>query len=290
MSAPPVDRQDLALLILKRLAAALSTCRLYSPRHPRTHDALAGLVPLVTRYVTNHGPLVVEVTRDAFTFAFDRIERANPQVAPLLHALHGHGARELSLLPGADEAGLRELLGLLILPAGTVRGLGGLEAALRGRGVEPVAVREVTRPAGASPAGEARGAGLREAAAILRKFVAAARSIRLYGERHPMVDAAIEDLFKALGAALAAAGSVRYEIRAGSVFTGDTRLEGDAVVAGAFAADCAVRGIDSLTFSRGLTRTELAQTASLFAKDPEALVVEGGFPEALRVRQITHVR
>ena len=283
------DRPELALLVLKRVAAALHTYRLYGPGHPLTRTALAGLAALAGRYLRQHGELRMEVTRGGWRFAFDDTERMHEQVTPLLAALHGRGIRDLRLAPETTEAALSELLAVLVLPIEKVRAAGGPAAILRGRAAGAVVVREITPTREERPAGETPAVAPATAAAILRQFVAAARHIRLYGERHPIVRGAVGELFAVLDAALAAAGSLRYEIRSGAVFAANAPVDDDSLVAAAFASDCAARQIDSLTFSRGLTREELAQSMALFARDPEALVVEGGFPEALRVRQVAHV-
>ena len=279
----------MALFILKRLTAALHTGRLYGTGHPRTRTALADLAALTTRYLRQYGELQAEIMRGAWRFAFDGTERTSDQVAPLLAALHGRGVRDLRFTPGTTEAELRELLAMLVLPIEKVRAVGGPAAALRGGGVGAIAVLEIAPSGEEQPTREARRVAPRAAAEILRQFVAAARNTRLYGERHPIVSGAVDDLFAALDAALAEDESLRYEIRSGSVFAASAPVDEDSPVAAAFASDCAARQVDSLTFAHGLTREELAQTVALFARDPEALVVEGGFPEALRVRQVAHV-
>lgn len=282
------DRAESALLILKRLTAALNIYRLYGPNHPLMRTALADLTALAARYLPRDGELGMELTRGAWRFAFDGTERVNDQVTPLLAALHGRGVRELRVAAGAAEGDFRELLAMLVLPIEEVRAAGGPAAVLRGRGVGAVVLGQIAAADEAPPAAGARrprGA----AAAILRQFVAAARNTRLYGEQHPIVRGAVDDLFATLDAALADAGRLRYDVRAGSVFVANTPVDEDPLVAAAFASDCAARRIDGLTFVRGLTRAELAQAVAVFASDPEALVVEGGFPEALRVRHIAHV-
>ena len=283
------DRPELALLVLKRLAAALHTYRLYGPAHPLTRTALADLAGLAARYLRQYGELRVEVMRGGSRFAFDDTERMSDQVAPLLAALHARGMRELRFTSTTTEVELRELLAMLVLPIETVRAANGPAAILRGRAVGTITIREIAPVDEERSAGETRPVAPPVAAAILRQFVATARHIRLYGERHPIVSGAVGDLFAILDSALAGAGSLRYEIRSGSVFAASVPVQEDPLVAAAFASDCAARHIDSLTFAQGLTREELAQTVALFARDPEALVVEGGFPEALRVRQVAHV-
>jgi hypothetical protein len=277
------DRTELALLVLKRLTAALTTCRLYGPAHPRTDTAVADLTTLTARYLGEHGALTVEVGRATWRFEFDGAERANNQVTPLLTALHSRRVHDLTFASGAGEPDLRALLDLLILPIDKVRLFGGAAAVLAAGGVRAVSVAEIA-------AAEAQnGAGGAAAAAILKLFVAAARSTRLYGEGHPAVRGTVDELFAGLAAAFASSPSVRYDVRAGSVFAGSVPVEADPLTAAAFASDCAARQIEHLAFERGLTRAELGSAVSLFASDPEAIVVEGGFPEALRVRQVAHV-
>ncbi len=284
----PIGKADLALLTLKRLTAALHTARLYGPRHPRTNEALALWAALLEQYLRSHGSLVLEVGRDSFALASGKTERADSQILPLVSALHGRQVRELTLLPNVAAPELQELLDILVLPAETLRRLGGAGSILQRRGVRHIALREVG--AGQESAGDAAsGAPSSAVTAILRGLVAATRNVRLYRDGHPIVGASLDELFAALTRALELAGSVRYEIRDGVVFGAGVPQDADALFVATFASDCVARQIGSLEFTRGLTRGELARTVSLLAKEPEELVVEGGFLEALRVGQITHV-
>jgi len=283
------DRVEAALLILKRLTTALNTCRLYGAGHPRLRAALTDLAAPLTRYLGRHDALEMEIARGTWRFAFDGTERTNDQIAPLLAALHGRGVAGVRFGPETTEADLRELLALLVLPIDRVRAAGGPAAVLLGAGVEAVTLVEIRLSGDERPAGGGPRPAPAAAAAILRQFVAAARNTRLYGERHPIVGGAVDELFATLHAALGG-GDLRYDVRAGSVFAANAPVEEDPLAGAAFAADCAARQIKSLTFAPGLTRAELAHAVALFARDPEALVVEGGFPEALRVRQVAHVR
>ena len=286
------DRAEPALRVLKRLTAALQTCRLYGARHPRTEHAVAGVAALAARGMRSDGDLIVEVTRGAWRLPADETERVTDQITPLLQALAGHGVRAVAFEPGTTDAELRELLAVLVLPIEKVRAEGGPAEALRSRDVRHVTIRETGAVAGAdSPPGPARpDGGGSQAQTILKQFLGAARALRLYGEQHPAAAAALDGLFSALAAALAGAGSISYEVRSGTVFASGAALDDDGLVARPFVADCAARHIECLTFAAGLTRAELAQAVSLFARDPEALVVDGGFAEALRARRVIHVR
>lgn len=303
------QRTESALLLLKRLTAALNTCHLYGAGHARTGSAVAGLAAVASRGVRppNGGALTVEVTPTAWRLSSDRAEHAAEHVAPLLQALHGRGVRTLSFGPGVTDADLRALLAVLDLPIERVRAAGGLAEALRARDVRGIAIREVAIPvrralirgvgaatetgteAGPSATGPASAAP-RAAERLIKQFVAAAKNVRLYGESHPTVQAAIDELFRTLRGALAAADILGYEVRSGTVYAGNAPLEDDAMTAATFASDCAARRIERLTFARGLTRAELALAVALFAREPEALIVEGGFTEALRARRVAHVR
>lgn len=130
----------------------------------------------------------------------------------------------------------------------------------------------------------------RRLVSVLRLFMAASQNIRLYPGGHQIVEASIEKLFATLTPALEQWGSVRYDVRGGAVFEEGNLLDMDALLVTEFAADCAGRKIGSLTFLRGVTHEELGHAVALFAREPETLVVERGFPEALRARQVAHVR
>jgi hypothetical protein len=304
------ERTESARLLLKRLTAALHTCRLYGAGHARTESAVAELAAVAARAgrALNGGPLTVEVTRTAWQLSSREEEQAADQIAPLLQALYGRGIRALSFAPGVTDAELRVLLAILDLPIERVRAAGGAAKALRARNVQGITVQEAGGPSREAVAGEPSSPlpapaaeGIPSGAAetpdvapgtaerVLKLLVAAVSALRLYGEPHRTVQAAIDDLFRSLHAALAAAGSLRYDVRSGTVWAGGTALEGDAMIAGTFTSDCAVRRIERLTFTRGLTRAELAQAVALLAREPEVLIVEGGFAEALRARRVTHV-
>jgi hypothetical protein len=271
-----------ALVLLKRLTAALHTCRLYGPRHARTQDAASGLAAIAAQCMREDGILAIEITRETWRVPPDGDEHATGQMAPLLEALAARDVHALSLTSGLTDAELRELLDILSLPIERVRAGGGAAEALRARGVRHVHTWDV--------AGGARAGPSPDAVALLRRLVAAAEAIRLYGEQHRIAKTAVDDLTRAVEPALAHGGDLTFEVRAGRVFAADAALDGDGPTAAAFAADCAARRIERLTFLRGVTRAELAAAAAIFAREPEALIVDGGFHEALRARRVTHVR
>ncbi len=104
------------------------------------------------------------------------------------------------------------------------------------------------------------------------------------------MEASIEKLFTTLTPALEQWGTVRYDVRGGAVFDEGDLLDRDALFVKEFAADCTARKIGGLTFLRGVTHQELGHAVALFAREPETLVVESGLPDALRARQVAHVR
>jgi hypothetical protein len=291
-----------ALVLLKRLTAAFQTCRLYGAEHARTHDAVAGLPALAVECMGPDGRLLVEITRDTWRVPPGDGEHVTGHIAPLIEALAARDVRTLALTSGVTDVELRALLGILILPIERVRAAGGAAEALRARGARDVAVQEVAGTA----SGAGRTSSLRravvsragapspseptgDAAALLRRFVAAAKAVRLYGEQHRITETAIDELTRAVEPALARGGALTFEVRDGRVLAADAALDDDAGTAAAFAAECAVRRIERLTFSRGATRDELEAAAAVFAREPEALLVDGGFREALRARRVTHV-
>jgi hypothetical protein len=289
--APAGDREwgASALPALKRLAAALRTCGLYHLRHPHTSTAIAQFLAVVAGPLEAHGLFEVEIARASFTFPGDSTERDDADILPLVSSLHARALRRLAILPGVDASEVRRLLEILITPPAGVRHQGGIENVLRTRGVRHIVVRELLAPVEEpllthlAPDDRAR------AMVILQRFIAAGRNVRLYRGGHLTVERTIGELFAALIPALAVWGSVRYDVRDGAVFIGQDILDDDAVFVAAFASDCAARGVGSLTFARGLTRAELARVVALFAREPEELIVEGGFVDALRGRRLEHV-
>jgi hypothetical protein len=289
--APAGDREwgASALPALKRLAAALRTCGLYHLRHPHTNTAITQFLDVVAGPLEARGLFEVEIARASFTFPGEGAERDDADVMPLVSSLHARGIRRLAVLPGVAASEIRRLLEILITPPLDVPHRGEIENVLRTRGVRHIVVRELLAPAEEpflthlAPGDRAR------AMAILQRFIAAGRNVRLYRGGHLTVERSIDELFAALTPALALWGSVRYDVRDGAVFTGQDVLDDDAVFVAAFASDCAARGVGSLTFAQGLTRAELARVVALFVREPEELIVEGGFVDALRGRRVEHV-
>lgn len=299
MSAPPVGterpapgdeigRAGLAVQALKRLAAAFRAARLYHSE-AATSEAVRHFLQLHARYAERFGPLTIEVARSSFILDFEGTERTHDLITPLAQSLHARWIRQLSVLPGVLPGEIQHLLDALTAPRATVRLAGGVGHLLRERGATRIALDETAAP-DESPPIPAQSFGRRaHASVILRLFVAASKNIHLYPSGHPIVETSIEELRAAITRALAHGGSIRYDVRDGAVFHERELLDMDALFVEEFAAECAARRMRSLTFRQGVTREELAHAASLFAREPETLIVEGGFSEALRTRRVTHV-
>jgi len=299
MSAPPVGterpapgdeigRAGLAVRALKRLAAAFQAARLYHSE-ASTSEAVRQFLQLHARYAERFGPLTMEVTRSSFILDFEGTERTHDLITPLATSLHARWIRQLSVLPGVLPGEIQHLLSALTAPRATVRRAGGVGRLLRERGVTRIALDETAAPDETLPISEQSFERRAHASVILRLFVAAGKNTRLYPSGHPIVETSIEELRAAVARGLAHGGSIRYDVRNGVVFHERERLDMDALFVQEFAADCAARRIGSFTFRQGVTREELAHAASLFAREPETLIVEGGLSEALRTRRATHV-
>ncbi len=306
-----VGRADLAVRALKRLAAAYQAIRLYRA-DASTREPIRQCIELLTRYTERYGPLTGRVTRSSFILDAERTELKDDLIAPLAQSLHSRLIQRVSLLPGVSAADLQHLLATLTTSREAVLRAGGVDRMLAARGVTRVALEVTPVPAGSgTPAGEAqagalmqagrqapddpgapeRSASRREAAsAILRLFVAASKNTRLYPSGHPGVATAVETLSAAMAPVLAGLGSLQYSVRdGGAVFCNQELLDTEPLVVEEFAAACTTRKIASLTFRGGVTREELAHAVSLFGREPEMLIVEGGFSGALEAQKVTHV-
>ncbi len=299
MSVPPrsterpapgdkVGRADLAVRALKRLAAAHQAAKLYHV-DASTSEPVRQFLEFHTRYAERFGPLTVEVTRSSFILDGERTECKNDVITPLAESLHSRWIRRLSVLPGVPPREVGHLLTILATPRETVRIAGGADHILDGFRVERIVLHVTAAPPDEPGAGGRAADRLAAATAILRLFVAASKNIRLYSAGHRAVETSVEALGAALAPVLARDGSIQYDARDGSVVCGQDPLEMDPRLAGEFAAACAARRIGGVAIRRGVTREELTQAVSLFASDPETLIVEGGFPEALVARKVTHV-
>lgn len=292
MSTPParagrpvpgdeLSRAGLADRALKRLAGAYQAARV-SQGGSSAGEPAQQFLELHTRYTERYGPLTLLVTRSSFILETPRTELTDEFIVPLAQSLHARLIRRFSVLPGVSPGEIQHLIATLTAPSDTVLRAGGADRVLRERGV----TRIVLEPTGAaSPAG-----GTQErAAAILRLFVAASKNTRLYPSGHPSVAAAVEMIAAALAPVLAGLASVDYSVRDGMVFCNQELLGGDPRLVEEFAAACTARRIGSLTFRRGVTRDELAHAVTLFGSEPERLIVEGGFAEALAALGVTHL-
>ncbi len=295
MSAPPagtgqpasgdrLSRADLAARALKRLAVAYQAARVYGDAS--TNEPVHQFLELHRRYTEQHGPLNAMVTRSSFILDAERTELKDDLITPLAQHMHARLIRRLSVLPGVSPRELQLLLATLTTPPETVLRAGGADRMLAARGATRIVleVRPVSTESGAS-AGHAQ----ERTMAILRLFVAASKNTRLYPPGHRIVATAVETLWAAMTPVLARDGSLHYDIREGAVFCNQELLDTEPLVVEEFAAACTTRKIAGLTFRRGVTREELAHAVSLFGREPEMLIVEGGFSGALEAQKVTHV-
>ena len=116
---------------------------------------------------------------------------------------------------------------------------------------------------------------------LIRRLAAALRSTELYSPAHPLVQRGIDALTTAAVERLQAAPSIVIGVIGDEVVVDGTRLpRGSASLIG-FARDLRDRGIEKVTMTRGLSRTEVGHLIGAFtdhtsaAPLPERLVVRG---------------
>jgi putative nucleotidyltransferase with HDIG domain len=120
-----------------------------------------------------------------------------------------------------------------------------------------------------------------QAEELTRRLAAALRATELYSPTHPLVQRGIDAFCAAAAQGLQAAASIVVGFIGDEVVVNGTRLtRGSASVIG-FARDLRDRGIDKLTLTRGLTRSEAGQLVAAFADRtsdmllPDRLIARG---------------
>jgi putative nucleotidyltransferase with HDIG domain len=120
---------------------------------------------------------------------------------------------------------------------------------------------------------------------LIRRLAAALRSTELYSPAHPLVQRGIDALTTAAVERLQAAPSIVIGVIGDEVVVEGTRLpRGSATLIG-FARDLRDRGIEKVTMTRGLSRTDVGHLMAAFS-DRAATVP---LPERLIARGVRHV-
>jgi len=124
---------------------------------------------------------------------------------------------------------------------------------------------------------------------ILKLFVSAGRNTRLYPVGHPTVVSALDSLAGVAATALEHRRAIRYDIWGGTVLANRQPLTTDPLFIAEFTAHAVAHGVGSLDLLRGVTRDDFARAATLFAMEPEELLMEGGLRDALAASGITRI-
>ncbi|HEV8210598.1 MAG TPA: HD-GYP domain-containing protein [Vicinamibacterales bacterium] len=125
----------------------------------------------------------------------------------------------------------------------------------------------------------------RKAEELIRRLAAALRSTELYSPAHPLVQRGIDALTTAAVERLQAAPSIVIGVIGDEVVVDGTRLpRGSASLIG-FARDLRDRGIEKVTMTRGLSRTEVGHLIAAFTDRASAVPL----PERLLTRGVRNV-
>jgi putative nucleotidyltransferase with HDIG domain len=125
----------------------------------------------------------------------------------------------------------------------------------------------------------------RKAEELIRRLAAALRSTELYSPAHPLVQRGIDALTTAAVERLQAAPSIVIGVIGDEVVVDGTRLpRGSASLIG-FARDLRDRGIEKVTMTRGLSRTEVGHLIAAFTDRASAVPL----PERLLARGVRNV-
>jgi hypothetical protein len=127
--------------VVRSLATAAKTLRLYPPSSPIPRQTADAAVDALTGFFAGEPVLVLTIAREGFSYAGVQVNA--PGSAELADMLMGHGIAEVSITPGADTHDLIAFLSTILKDPENVRAEGGLGAALATAGVEAVRVSDV---------------------------------------------------------------------------------------------------------------------------------------------------
>jgi hypothetical protein len=138
------DEQQRLETVVRALAAATKTLRLYPPTSPIPRQSVATTMSALSEYFTGGSPvLALAVGRDGFTRHGSAIGNGVPGVSDLADGLREHGVAELAIMPGTQEDELLAFLVAVSMSPADVRAEGGLGALLATKGVEALRVTDV---------------------------------------------------------------------------------------------------------------------------------------------------
>lgn len=127
--------------VVRSLATAVKTLRLYPPTSPIPRQTAEAAVDALTRFFVGESVLVLTVVRNGFSYAGAPISA--PGSAELADMLTGHGIAEVDIMPGVLTDDLIAFLGVILKDPENVRAVGGPGAMLAAIGIETVRVSDV---------------------------------------------------------------------------------------------------------------------------------------------------
>lgn len=127
--------------VVRSLATAAKTLRLYPPTSPIPRQTADGAVAALADYFRDEPVLTLVVARDGFSFRGSSLNA--PGSAEMADMLTRHGIAELSIMPGAGVDELIAFVGAVLKDPVDIRAEGGLRAAVAAAGIDSIHVSEV---------------------------------------------------------------------------------------------------------------------------------------------------
>lgn len=130
--------------VVRCLATASKSLRLYPPSSPMPQQSAAAVVAALEEYFTSgEGVLSLAVTRDGFASQGETLSSGLMGISDFASELRDHGVAELSILPGCTAAEVVSFLDLLGKPVDEIRAEGGVSTAAVMAGVDTIRVADV---------------------------------------------------------------------------------------------------------------------------------------------------
>jgi PAS domain S-box-containing protein len=125
---------------------------------------------------------------------------------------------------------------------------------------------------------------------VIKLFGLVLNQYRLYSERHPAAQLAVQNFQARLEAILAAESTFTLGAAGGRLIVNDLPLDAKQNGTAALLKDCERLAIESLTFEQGSSSDEIVVFFKLMALPPKVLQEKGGFPQAFAAAGLQHVR
>ncbi len=131
--------------ILKQMASALKTLRIYPAQNPIPAQAIKKFYQALEQFLEGEGGLRIKVTKECFICHNLTIEpTGNELISSLLQELYTRGLSQITFFSSLTEEELTNFLSLLNLEPQTIRAKGGLSSLLWEKEIVNIIVQEVS--------------------------------------------------------------------------------------------------------------------------------------------------